>query len=241
MITIAKKFSMMAVFYIAIISCVGITSLSGKSIQQDRDLTGFNSISLAVSADLYLTQGSEFSLRIEGDEDILQHIKTEVVGNMLRIVNEKRYQLRWNRDKVKIFVTMPEVEGLSVSGSGDIVAQNPIRANLLSLKVSGSGDISIPSLTLNQLKASISGSGDLDVAGKAMASNADISISGSGSAKFKGIVFDDVNITISGSGDAFVEASETLKARVAGSGDILYLGNPRVDTKVSGSGSIRGI
>lgn len=239
--TITKKVFMMAALGFAIITYVGSNPLSAKNIKQERDLTGFNSLVLAISADLYLTQGNEFSFRIEGDEDYLQEVKTEINGNTLRITKDNMFSFRWNNVKVKIYVTMPEVEGLFVSGSGDIIAQSPIKSDSFTLKVSGSGDITIPNITLNQLKAVVSGSGDLSMGGKSVASNADISISGSGNAKFKGIVFNNANVTISGSGDVFVEVSKELKARVVGSGDIIYSGNPRVDTRVSGSGSIRGI
>ena len=239
--TIAKKIFTLTVLGIAIVSCVGNTAPSGKIIKQERDLTDFNSIALAISADLYLTQGNEFSFRIEGDENFLQEVKTEVNGNTLKIKTDNRVSFKWNDVKVNIYITMPEVEGLYISGSGDIVAETPIISNILSLKVTGSGDISIPNLTLNQLKAVITGSGDLSLAGKTPAITADISVTGSGDVKLKGIVFDNAEVTISGSGDAYVEASKTLRARVSGSGDIVYSGSPTVDIKVSGSGTIRGI
>lgn len=239
--TIVKKIFTLAALSFAIVSCVGNTAPSGKTIQQERDLANFNSIALAISADVYLTQGNGFSFIIEGDEDYLQEVKTEVRGNTLAIRTSNRVSFRWDDVKVKIYITMPEVEALSISGSGDIIAKTPITSDFLTLGVTGSGDISIPKLSLNQLKASISGSGDLGLAGKTVASSADISVTGSGDVHIKGIVFDSVDISVSGSGDAFVEVSKNLRARVSGSGSIVYSGNPIVDTRVSGSGTIRGL
>ena len=239
--TIASKFFTLAVIGIAIVSCIGNTAPSGNVIQQERDLTDFSSIALAISADVYLSQANEFSFRIEGDENFLQEVKTEMHGSTLKIRKDNMVSFGWNDAKIKIYITMPNVEGLYISGSGDIVAKSPITSNFLTLKVSGSGDISIPNVTLNQLSATISGSGDLSLVGETAANSANISVTGSGDVHFKGIVFDNVDVTVSGSGDAFVEVSKSLRARVSGSGDIVYSGNPNIDTKVSGSGTIRGI
>jgi hypothetical protein len=58
-------------------------------------------------------------------------------------------------------VTVPEIDGLSVTGSGDIIARSDIESRILDLVVSGSGDIDLGRLSAERIKAVISGSGDI--------------------------------------------------------------------------------
>jgi len=216
------------------------TGLSGEIKREDRSVKDFTGVELAISGDVFLKQGDNYSLIIEADKDILERIETEVDGNVLRIRSQKGYSFGWSNTKISIYVTMPVVERLSISGSGDIKAESSIKSESLSLSISGSGDISIPNLAVVNLKATISGSGDIDVAGSGNAQTAEISVSGSGDITFNNIKFVDADVSIVGSGDAYVDVKENLNARIVGSGDIRYSGNPIVDAKITGSGELKG-
>jgi hypothetical protein len=234
-----KRIGIATFFSLAIIATSCTIGLSGESVEETRDVKNFSIIELSIPADLYLTQGDGYSFKIEGDKDFLKEVRTEVNGKSLKIKTDSWINFGWKDLKVKIYITMPNVEGLTVAGSGDIQALTPIKAQSLFIRVSGSGDVSIPNLEVQILESSISGSGDVTVSGKGTAQEARVRISGSGDVDLKGIRFANVDVSISGSGDAYIEASENLKARVVGSGDIVYSGNPLIDAKVTGSGTIK--
>jgi hypothetical protein len=214
-------------------------SVSGESKEEKRAVKNFTGVDLAVPADLYITQGESYSFTIEGDSEFLEKIQTEVQGETLKIKTEGWFNFGWNNLKVKIKITMPTVERLSVAGSGDIKAVTPIISEDLVINISGSGDISITELKVKTLSANVSGSGDISLIGNESAQNASVKVTGSGDVSLKGILFDDAEVSISGSGDVYLEAKENLNAKVVGSGDIVYSGNPLIDAKVSGSGRIR--
>ncbi|HCX98958.1 MAG TPA: DUF2807 domain-containing protein [Bacteroidales bacterium] len=222
----------------AIVTSSCANSLTQERKKEERDVKNFTAIQLSISADVYLTQANGYSFTIEGDKSSLDRVITEVRGNTL-VIKTERINQRFLKSNIKIHITMPDIEGLAISGSGDIKAVTPLVTRDLTLRVSGSGDISIPDLTLKSLYAAVSGSGDITISGQGVASDANVKISGSGDVILKGVRFQNADISIAGSGDAYVELSENLKARVAGSGDIVYSGNPLVDAKVSGSGTIR--
>jgi hypothetical protein len=237
--SVIRQVSTATILSLTLILSSCLSGLSGEITEEKRDVKDFTSVELAIPADISLSQGKDFSFTIEGDKEFLKEVITEVRGSALRIRTEGWVNFGWKDLKVKIQITMPTVEGLSVSGSGDINGITPINTGSLSLRVSGSGDIIIPVLTVDNLDVTISGSGDIGVAGKGTAKDAKVRVSGSGDVELKGIVFQNADISISGSGDAYIEASEVLNARVVGSGDIVYSGNPLIDAKVSGSGRIR--
>lgn len=214
--------------------------LSGEVKKEDRNVKDFTGVELAISGDVYLKQGNTYSLSIEADKDIIDRIETVVEGNTLRIKSQRGYSTGWNDVKINIYVTMPVIEKLSVSGSGDIKATTAIKSENLNLSISGSGDISISDLSVNELLAKISGSGDIDASGSGKGKKVEISVSGSGDVAIKGIQFADANVNVVGSGDAYVEATDNLYARIVGSGDIRYKGKPLVDAKITGSGELKG-
>jgi hypothetical protein len=217
-------------FSIMLVSAALIAFGQGK---EERDVSTFTGVSLGISGDLYLTQGSPQKVIIQAESN-LDKIETEVKGGVLRIKTDN-----WNSKLkgVKIWITMPEVETLNVSGSGNIFAETGIDADELGLKVSGSGKIKIPELKGDEIDAAISGSGDMILAGSA--DEMGISISGSGGVYAKGLKVKECSIKISGSGSCEIDATGELDASISGSGRVTYYGDPQIDARVSGSGKVR--
>jgi len=208
--------------------------------EEKRDVATFSEISLNVPAKLYLEQGNDQSVRIVAKGSILEEIITEVSGRKLviRFPNKNIFRRNFNPGKIEIYITVPEVDALSVSGSGDIRAEE-LEARILQLAVSGSGNISIEELDSKKVKGSISGSGNISLGKGGVAEELSVSISGSGNFNAKNFEADAVTVHTSGSGNCTVLSNGSVKARVAGSGNIYYDGNPSIDASVAGSGKVR--
>jgi hypothetical protein len=213
---------------------------TARAAGETREVSAFSEISLRIPAKLYIKQGEKQSVEIVAKESALEDIITEVKDRQLviRFPNKNYVWKDFTPGKIEIFITVPEINGLSVAGSGDIINEGEINSRILDLMVSGSGKLILDDLKAERVKATISGSGDMDLAGSGKAVDLGVVISGSGN--FKGVDFasDDVNVKIAGSGDAFVHAANTLKIRIAGSGDVNYKGNPSIDQSILGSGKV---
>lgn len=221
---------------VVILSISSSFSMYGGGTQEKRNVDQFSKIALAVSADLYLKQGSTTEVIIEAQEEILEKLKTEVNNGKLVI---KFDTWRFSRyERFKIFITTPEISELDISGSGDIIAETSIQTDEMVLRISGSGGIRIDELTANDLNVGISGSGNINLAGSQSLGTLDLSISGSGDLDASELVTEDFTGRISGSGSCRVHVKSTLKASISGSGKIFYSGNPRIDASISGSGKV---
>ncbi len=220
--------------------------LSGIQVQadeQNRKVDPFTEISLRVGAKLHLVQGEKQNLEIVAKPSALEELITEVKDGKLiiRFPNKNFFWSTFNPGDITIYVTTPEINGLGVSGSGDIIAEDEIKTKIMDLAVSGSGNIKLSELTAERVKSAISGSGDIVLEGKTVAQDLSVTISGSGN--FKGLSYsaDDVTVKIAGSGNVGVEAVKNLYVRLAGSGNVTYKGRPMVDQSVAGSGSVRSV
>lgn len=230
-----KRSIIFAAFVIALL--LGSGSAVGQStVKEDRNESGFTKVSFGISGNMYISIGNEFKVTLEGDKDDLEDIITEVSGGRL-VVKKENWRMNYN-EKVNVYITMPELEGLGVSGSGKAEIKDAVKTNNLSLSVSGSGKLYTSEVSVSDLKCSISGSGDI-ITGGGTASRADLSISGSGNYTGETTKLESVEISISGSGNCLVNVTESLRAGVSGSGDVTYIGNPKVDARVSGSGKVR--
>ncbi len=203
------------------------------SQKEERNVSEFSGISLAIPADLYLSQGTPQKVLIEASADDLADIETVVKDGHLKIKTEN-YRARLS--DVKIWITVPDIEALYLSGSGKIFAETPINSDELEFKVSGSGRIEIKELKGGEIEASISGSGNISLAGTGK--EMEINISGSGKVLAAGLTVEECDARISGSGSCEIDATGELDAAISGSGRVVYYSNPQVDASVSGSGKV---
>jgi hypothetical protein len=217
-------------------------NFSAKAQETDkRTLPPFTEISLRINGDIHLTQGDGQSVEIKAKSSTINKLITEVKDRKLviRFSATDSWFKNWNPGKVDIFITIPQIDALSVSGSGSILSDDEISSRILDLAVSGSGDIRLTDLSTEKVSAAISGSGDIYLEGSDTADALDAAISGSGDIKASGLKAKNVNVKISGSGDCDVYAVDQLKVRVIGSGTVRYDGNPQIDSNVSGSGGFK--
>lgn len=194
------------------------------------DFTGFAN---ATNADIVLTRGSEQKVVIRAQQNIMENLKLDVRHGSWIIAPRK-----WVRraEPVTVFITIPEIEEIILSGSGNITTTNFFEdSGDVSLIISGSGDIDFAG-DMRDLNVLISGSGDIDLEGGA--ETMELVISGSGDVDSYPMDLEKARVTISGSGNVNVFAADYLNILISGSGDVYYKGSPELETHISGSGRV---
>lgn len=213
-----KNKTFIIIIVITIVLCFGCginipVKGSGKAVSEKRGISGFHTVDLKGSMDVEVTRSDEFKCIVKGDDNIVPLIITEVKGQRLSISAKQSYSAR---QKLNIFLEMPELTEVVLSGSGNINMAD-VTKNTVSLRISGSGDI-VAIGEARQVIATVSGTGNLQI---------------------ERLVAEHVDVTINGSGDASVWAKQSLNARVNGSGNIIYAGDPDdIYNDVNGSGDI---
>lgn len=188
----------------------------GIIVSQERTLTDFTKIHTFGSTDVYVTQGANFKVEVKGYENLMAHFETNLNANTLEVGYKNNISI--NNDNIKVFVTMPVLNSLSISGSGNINTYGNFIGNVsFETHISGSGDISLSTGTTQNYISTISGSGNI---------------------RAFGLVAQDADISISGSGDNEVNATASLKIEIAGSGNVFYKNSPAINYHISGSGSV---
>ena len=214
------------------------SSLKVVASKEERKVSDFKAISLSIPAVLQLTQGNENKVVIEGEDEVLEKIITEVEDGRLTIRFEKWYNYRGS-SSLRVFVTVKQLEALLITGSGQITAQSSINADKIRLMVSGSGDIESSDLIAKKVDVMVTGSGDININGDNNAHYLKAVVTGSGDFDAGELTFENGDLTITGSGTINAGIEEELNAVITGSGKIYYKGNPLIDATITGSGKIR--
>ena len=119
-----------------------------------------------------------------------------------------------------IYIIGPHLSSVSLSGSGSFVSKSQMKADKAYFSISGSGDITVPSIICKNLETSIAGSGSI-VMNKIKAEEVRNSIAGSGDLEMTMDHVGYVQNSVAGSGDITLKGTcKSVKNSVAGSGDI---------------------
>lgn len=188
---------------------------SGRIVSETRSPGTYSGIQLLGVGNVYVTQDSVESLRIEADDNIIGLVESTVSGGVLTI------QLRdgsYSNITLRIYATLKRPGLLSCSGAGEIRTMGALRVDSLTCRLKGAGVISVSGTTTNQT----------------------IEITGTGSVLNFDMISSHCSASISGTGVIETTVTESLQAAIAGTGTITYGGNPTVvHTSIAGVGTIR--
>jgi len=214
--------------------------ITGQTVKETRDVSSFSGVALAFSGDVYITQGPVQKVEIEADKNTLEVIETQIEDDVLVLKTRNGH---W-RDlgQIKAYITMPDISSLSVSGSGDMLCDTPVRTDEIEIQVSGSGSVRMRKLESREVDATITGSGDITLSGSsADQGELDAVITGSGNFNAEEFPFAEVDVNITGSGSARVNVLKELETTITGSGSVLYRGNPKISANATGSGRTKSL
>lgn len=185
---------------------------SGQRERQKREVAPFTSISTEGAFTIEVTCQKDLSLEVEGDDNLLEYVTTEVGGNVLRIKNTKRIS---PREPVKFKISVPNLEGLSVNGAGRVEIKG-MNNEKFEIDSNGAATI-VVSGTTKVIDVGANGAGQID------AQNLRAS---------RGVV-DSNGVT-----KIDLDVADQLDATVSGPSTVTYKGDPVVKKTVNGPGKV---
>jgi hypothetical protein len=88
---------------------------SGNRQSQTRQVAQFAAISAEGAFTIKVVCQKDVSLEIEGDDNVLPLVSSEVSGNVLQLKNTRSYQ---TNEPIVFRISVPTLEGISVNGAG---------------------------------------------------------------------------------------------------------------------------
>jgi hypothetical protein len=214
-------------------SCSQING-SGNVTTENRKVEGtYTKVSVSGGLEAYISQGNVAEITIETDDNLQQHIKTEVSGGELKIYTDKSIS---PSKATNIRVTLPVIEGITSSGGSTVKGKTAFKSENLALESSSGSTLEVNVSATNISGESSSGS-TLTITGTANAIEAEAA---SGSTLNAAGLTVKTAVADAASGSTLtVNALEKLTAEAASGSSVNYVNTPQsLKTDVSSGGSV---
>jgi hypothetical protein len=185
------------------------------------DLTDFEKIVLNGAADLKYSTDETYSVVVEANAEVFQHLNYRVEEGVL--ILETKYKVQPIAETFDIYVSSPVLQKLTINGASEASVSRIESEQDLIIGVNGSAqcelkDINVPSLTFT-----VNGAGELD-ATRLQVGKLYVNVNGAGDVKIAGSA-DYASFSVAGAGD--IDARELDCARI----DRSTAGAARIRTK----------
>ena len=205
---------------------------NGTVVEQTREVTeDFTMVSASEGLDVYVTQGTNFDISVEADENIIDLIGTDIKNGKLKIHAIENI----GRATKKVYVTLPNVEGLYASSGSQLTAETKIVSDKLEIDAS-SGALVEATVEASSMEIDGSSGANIELSGYAQ----DVYVDGSSGAniKAKDLMTKECNADASSGANVSIHVSDNLTADASSGGNISYKGEPSVQKNKSVSGSV---
>ena len=185
---------------------------SGKRVLQKREIGTFTSIETEGAFTIEVTCQKGPGLEVEGDDNILPFVTAEISNNVLHLKNSKGYSVT---EPVKFTISVPNLEGLSVSGAGKIDIKE-MKNDKFAIDATGAPYITV--------------TGDTGV----------VNIDSSGAGKIDTNKLRAARGVVESNGTSIIDlyVSDELDVKVSGPSTVTYRGDPVVNKTINGPGRV---
>jgi hypothetical protein len=185
---------------------------SGKLQTQKREVGPFTSISTEGAFAVEVVCQQPQSIEIEGDDNVLSLVSTEVSNNVLHIKSARSYSVS---HPITLRISVPDLVGIAATGAGNITVSG-IKGEKFDIEASGA--------------PSIKASGETKLLG--------VDASGAGTIDTHRLRAARVVVEAKGVAKVEVFAGEQLDATISGPSQVVYEGDPVVNKTINGPGTL---
>jgi hypothetical protein len=234
-----KSLALLLIF----VSFFGIAAMA-QTVKETREVGSFQKISARSAIDVYFTQSDSKSIRIEVENVDIEKITTKIEGETLVIKREEKnssWGLFKKKQVVRVYVSAPTLNGISVSGASDFYVDDLKSNGSFKISASGGSDAHIGNLTVAET-TSISSSGGADCDIKNLkTSNCNLSSSGGSDLNIGLEVSGNLSVSTSGGSDIKLNGKANQVSISASGGSDIYIKDltyNQLDSKKTGGSDI---
>lgn len=185
---------------------------SGKRVVQKRDIQPFTSISTEGAYNINVVCQKGQSLEIEGDDNILPLISTDVSNNVLHLKSIQNYSVA---EPIELRISLPNLDALSVSGAGNVEV-TALKGERFVIDANGAPQIKA-SGSAKEVHINANGAGKIDTHSLHASKG---TVESKGVARVDVDVADELNVNISGPSTVTYEGDPTINKTIHGPGKV---------------------
>lgn len=240
--------------FLSLIAMLGIAlCANAENVTKNYKVSGFESISASHAFNVEVSQGSKYAVQLDIPESYVDYLVVEKRGSTLIIglKNTLPKRLQNLKETCRAFITMPELNGIYLSGASKINVVDPVSISMGKMDIELSGASSILNLNVKapEVEIEICGASHADITAKAgkiegdlsgasrltLLGNADelkIEVCGASGVNAKNLQATNVDVECSGASKAVVYAEKVLDVELSGASRCEYYGPEDLRLKV---------
>ena len=188
---------------------------TGSGNSRSYAVDGFTKVSLAGPDRVDVRVGPAFSVRADGDGDVLGVLRIRRDGDGL--VVDRRPGIHFTGQPAHVTVTLPVLRAAGLAGSGTMTVDR-VQGDRFTVDAAGSGQMRIGTLATQRTDLNVAGSSDVSAAGSA--GELHVSIAGSGNVAAPQLTATRASVSIAGSGNVRAAVNGSASVQILGSGDV---------------------
>ncbi|WP_234734384.1 head GIN domain-containing protein [Tellurirhabdus bombi] len=210
----------------------GLLSLTTVTIQaqevtKELNVRSFDRINIGSAIDVTVRQGG-FNVEVDLPTGESKYLDVKTDNNTLT-VRLNRPPGNWlssnqNRKSPHITITMPSLQGVTLSGASDGNISGFTNTDQLDINLSGSSDLKMTNVRAKRIRLKASGASDSVISGETDVLEAEIS--GASDLSASNLIANEVVVRAQGASDASVYARRKVEKYARGGSDISVRGNP---------------
>jgi hypothetical protein len=208
---------------------------SGQPADEKRDLDFFDAVEIGSALYVEVRIDESHAVEIEGDDNLLPVIVTEVRDSTLHVELPPRTTVR-PVNELRVSVTAPAIRAVEASGASTVgVAE--LDSDDLTFTASGASKMQVVKASADEIILNVSGASQLSVTGQA--TKVTTEVSGASRLDARELVADEVNVAASGASTASVHGSESVTGEASGASKVQHVGGAsKVDVETSGASNV---
>jgi hypothetical protein len=215
-----KKFLYTIVCAVLTVSCSNEIDLAGRQGTFEYLQDNFSGIGVQDGFELYVhpASGAPSSVRIESDENVVNHVKSEIKNGVLYFYKEPETEFP-GKVSVKIYVTKDSLDAITVSSS-KVQIMDTLRTKDISLVLSDNSSLA-GRIECEKIRSAIYGSA-VELTGNS--GTVQINVDRGSSVKMFGMESNDVKISVAGGSFAEITVRRELDVRAREKSVLHYKG-----------------
>lgn len=210
---------------------------TGKTIRQTRSVGYVRDIVVNDNVNLYISNGRETALDMEGGKNVLAKVTTDkLTPEQLEIRNNNTCnEVRNYSRQINAWFTNANLYNIRQFGFGDIKASDTLKASRFGIQEYGQGNIEVP-VICQYISVDLNGLGSVILHGYSRYTR----LSNLKYARFNSpdYVTDSAEVYIDGEEDIRLQVRNWVKVHIRGGGNLRIIGRPEVLSGGSGKGKV---
>ncbi|BDC99951.1 hypothetical protein PEPS_22320 [Persicobacter psychrovividus] len=214
----------------AIVSTVVAKDIEKRTIE----VKSFNELHFASAFEVFITQGKDCQMVMEGRPQDLDLVKIKTIDKSLSVsMQDGRHKTK----KITLYFQVKDINEVQTSGACNVYSKNVLKSDNLQVRASGASKMK---LELNTKNVEVRCSGASNVMLVGTTDNFIAKLSGASNVRAKDMISNQVHVSMNGASNLKIHANNSIEGNCLGASSVKFVGDPqRVLVNTSGAGSVQ--